>query len=95
MNINNEIVKIPGRLSNRIVGTVYSTKTGNLIWKGGKTSYGCCVENCEKGFVYKNHLNRHISAVHEGKKPFECDSRATTTSTCKSYEGLFNKDMED
>jgi len=29
--------------------------------------------HCGKQFLKTNHLNRHIAAAHEGKRPFECD----------------------
>ena len=30
-------------------------------------------DRCGAKFPLKQNLNRHIEAVHEGKKPFKCD----------------------
>ena len=30
-------------------------------------------KTCEASFEGKGHLNRHVSSVHEGKKPFKCN----------------------
>ena len=29
-------------------------------------------DHCEKSFSSKQDLNRHVSAVHDGRKPFQC-----------------------
>ena len=31
-------------------------------------------ERCDSNFDYKHTLKRHVSDVHEGKKPFKCDN---------------------
>ena len=43
---------------------------------------------CEKQFKSKSHFNRHISAVHEGKKPFacnKCDAKFADRSNLKRH----------
>ena len=39
-------------------------------------------EICKKGFTSQQALRIHVSAVHEGKKPFKCD----TCGTCFPYK---------
>ena len=30
-------------------------------------------ENCDKAFSTRSNLNKHVSSIHEEKKPFKCD----------------------
>ena len=53
-------------------------KTENII----KEFFKCQV--CNSYFKSTRNLNNHISSVHEGKKPFQCD-------TC-NYVHLFYKE---
>ena len=49
-------------------------KEENLKWlqQSEKTFeiYKC--NNCSAAFPMKSHLKKHVTSVHEGKKPFQC-----------------------
>ena len=51
------------------IPTVKSTKLPEKLNKDKELE----CESCEARFTRRDHLNRHISSVHEGKKPYECD----------------------
>ena len=36
-----------------------------------KVSLQC--KNCDKAFSTRSNLNKHVTSIHEGKKPFKCD----------------------
>ena len=48
-------------------GTILENSDGSR-----KSKFGCDI--CKIFFTLKHHLKRHISNVHEGKKPFKCES---------------------
>ena len=41
------------------------------IEESEKVSLQC--ENCDKAFSTRSNLNKHVSSIHVGKKPFKCD----------------------
>jgi hypothetical protein len=53
------------------IPTVKLTKLPEKLNTDKEQTHKC--ESCEAMFKRRDHLNRHISSVHDGKKPFECD----------------------
>ena len=60
-------------------GTILENSDGSR-----KGKFGCDV--CKIFFALKHHLKRHISNVHEGKKPFKCESCDYTFAAKQSLD---------